>query len=148
MSLRRDLGAWCALALAIAAIAGGAVPAASAKRAHVTGAHISLVARKSFCAYTGIADVYTGDGKVLFLFTLRNAGSSAGKVNIVPVRHYDDGGINESAMDMLIDVRVPAYSTKRYRSPLYKYKAHEHDVAACGMRINDGREQRIRAMHV
>lgn len=129
--------------LTVTAIQAGAAPGAdSVARA----ARISVVANQSFCLASGISDLYTGDGKVIFLMTLRNGGSR-GKVNITPVRHYSDGTINESAMDMLIDVAVPAYSTKKYRSPSYKYKAHEHEVIACGLRINGGREVRIKRIH-
>jgi hypothetical protein len=108
-----------------------------------TTANISVVASKSFCVASGISDYYTGDGKVTFYITLRNTSYRGGKVNITPVRHYDDGSYNASPMDMLIDVYVPANSVKRDRSPSYKYKAHEHEVIACGLRIN-GREVRIR----
>lgn len=109
-------------------------------------AKISVVASQSFCIPTGISDIYTGDGKVTFYITLRNTGSSAGKVNITPVRHYDDGQFNASAMDTLIDVAVPARSVKKYRSPAYSYKAHQHDVIGCGLMIGAGKEVHIRVV--
>lgn len=124
-------------AFAVAAAGAGAAPLAS------TGggkANIYVVVSKSFCLASGVSDPYTGNGKVVFYLTLRNSGSKVGSVNIVPVRHYDDGGVNESAMDMLIDVKVPARSTRKFRSPLYTYKAHEHEVEACGVKI-DGRSE-------
>jgi hypothetical protein len=130
-----------ALVLVGAQVAAGA-PAASKK------ANIYVVASKSFCLASGIADAYTGDGKIVFYVTLRNSVNTAGKVNIVPVRHYDDGGLNESAMDMLIDVRVPARTTKKFKSPLYSYKAHEHEIAGCGLKIGSHSEVRIQASHL
>jgi hypothetical protein len=135
----------------IGAIAASAAYAAEPKTRSSAGAartaNIYVVASKSFCLASGISDVYTGDGKVIFYVTLRNSGTSDGKVNIVPVRHYDDGEINESAMDMLLDVQVPAHAVRRYRSPAYKYKAHEHEVEACGLKINNRREVMIPAVH-
>jgi hypothetical protein len=135
-----------AATLAVAAVQAAGAPAASSVSSVATLAQISVVAKQSFCLASGISDYYTGDGKVTFYMTLHNTGSR-GKVNIVPVRHYSDGSINESAMDMLIDVAVPGYSVKKYRSPAYKYKAHEHEVIACGLRINGGREVRIKRLH-
>src|SRR3954447_18112807 len=132
-----------AATLAVAAVQAAVAPAASSV---ARSAHISVLAKQSFCVASGISDYYTGDGKVTFYMTLHNTGSG-GKVNIVPVRHYSDGSINESAMDMLIDVAVPGYSVKKYRSPAYKYKAHEHEVIACGLRIHGGREVRIKRLH-
>lgn len=121
-----------------------AVPAVQAGKR----ANIYVVAAKSFCVATGISDAYTGNGKVTVYLTLHNSGAVAGKVNIVPVRHYDDGGINESAMDMLIDVAVPAKSTKKFRSPGYSYKAHEHEVASCGLKVANRAEIGIRVLHL
>ncbi len=120
---------------------------AGATNTRTEKANIFVVASKSFCIASGISDVYTGDGKVIFYLTMRNSGSSPGKVNIVPVRHYDDGEMNESPMDMLVDVKVPAHSTKRFRSPAYKYKAHEHEVEACGVKIGSHGEVAIKALH-
>src|SRR5689334_20973249 len=113
-------GAMVALALGTAHIAAGA-------RDANTKTNIYVVASKSFCLASGISDQYTGNGKVIFYMTLRNSGSTPGKVDIVPVRHYDDGATNESAMDMLIDVPVPPHTTKKFRSAAYTYKAHEHE---------------------
>jgi hypothetical protein len=104
---------------------------------------IALVASKSRCVATGVSDVYTGDGRILFLFALRNGGDT-GTVNVTPVRHYDDGETNESAMDMMIDVSAPRFTTKRFSSPQYKYKAHEHQLIGCGLRVDDGPEIPIR----
>lgn len=112
-----------------------------------TRANIYVVASKSFCLASGISDVYTGNGKVIFYLTLRNTGTAAGKVNIIPVRHYDDGEFNRSAMDMLIDVRVPGRSVQRFRTDAYTYKAHEHEIEACGVIINNRKEVRIPDIH-
>jgi hypothetical protein len=130
-----------------------AVPLAHASQSQPSGniaakrANIYIVASKSFCLASGISDAYTGNGKVIFYFTLRNSGSTAGKVSIVPVRHYDDGEFNASALDMLVDVRVAARSVRRLRSPAYTYKAHEHEIESCGVKINNRREVRIPDIH-
>jgi len=130
--------------------AAQAVTLAPASGAAATGkkANIFVIASKSFCIASGISDVYTGNGKIIFYLTLRNSGAVAGKVDIVPVRHYDDGESNESAMDMLIDVQVPAHAVRKFRSPAYSYKAHEHDVESCGVKIDGRREVAIRAVHL
>jgi hypothetical protein len=134
--------------LCVAALVAPAAFAEPAGRSLATRANIYVIASKSFCAATGISDAYTGNGKVGFYLVLRNSGFTAGKVNIVPVRHYDDGEFNASALDMLIDVRVQARAVRRIRSPLYTYKAHEHEVAACGVKINNRPEIRIKAIHL
>jgi hypothetical protein len=100
--------------------------------------HVSVVAAESHCVATGVNDVYTGDGKVMFVFTLRNTGE-AGEVNVTPVRHYSDGGINESAMDMM-SVPVPAHAIRRGSSEQMTYKAHEHEIVSCGLRLDNGVE--------
>jgi hypothetical protein len=114
-----DLKDFLALVGAAAALVVSAAQAGSAPAATSTplSAHISVVASKSFCLASGISDFYTGDGKVIFYMTLRNTGSSGGKVNIILVRHYDDGEYNASAMDMLIDVSVPAHSVREVPQP-------------------------------
>lgn len=138
----RTLGTVAALSLIAVVVAPNVVAAEKAK------AHIYVVASKSFCASTGIADVYTGDGKIEFFLTLHNSGGAAGKVDVLPVRYYDDGGINESAMDMLIDVPIPARATRKFHSPMYTYKAHEHELARCAVKIGNGREVAIRVIHL
>ena len=154
--LRRVLVLTVGMAMAFALVATVPVVRSSAsagtalrgKQEQAAKANIYLVAKKSFCGSTGISDIYTGNGKVTFYMTLRNSGAKGGKVNIIPVRHYDDGTINESAMDMLIDVKVPARSVRRYRSPAYTYEAHNHEVEACGIKIDNRRESRIKVIHL
>ena len=123
-----------AVLLAVAAIL---VPAGNASPA---GSNVQVVA-PSTCIFDGIDDVYTGNGHVAFGFALRNTGSSAATVTVTPVRHYSDGEYNDSAMDMLVDVKVPAYSTRRFRSPMYSYKAHAHAIVGAedGMRLEGER---------
>jgi hypothetical protein len=134
-------------ALIVAALVAAVVCVfASAAGASSASGRITVVS-PSVCFFDGIDDVYTGDGHVGFVFTLRNSGA-ASKVNVTPVRHYSDGGYNASAMDMLLDVTVPAHSTKRVKSPIYTYKAHQHAIVGCGAEINGGREVRISAKHV
>src|SRR4051795_11540188 len=105
---------WAVCAGAIATLVVAADAGAGAERA----AAVSVVTAKSFCLYSGVSDQYTGDGRVGFWFTLKNTGSSPVKVSVTPVRHYDDGELNESAMDTMLDLRVPAFKTKKFRSPL------------------------------
>jgi hypothetical protein len=134
---------------AVAAVAATEAAAAHASSANSrSGANIYVVASKSVCIASGISDAYTGEGKIIFYLTLKNSAGVTGKVNIVPVRHYDDGGVNESAMDMLIDVEVRAHATSKFRSPTYKYKAHEHEIAACGVKIDGRKEVRIASTHL
>jgi hypothetical protein len=101
--------------------------------------NIYLVAAKSFCVPTGIDDAYTGDGHVTFYLTFRNSGDEDGTVSAVPVRHYDDGDINESALDE-VSVDVAAGATWQGRTGAMTYKAHEHEVTDCGVRV-DGRPE-------
>jgi hypothetical protein len=131
------------------------VPTAYATQSHSSRhpsksgrANIYVIASRSFCLASGISDVYTGNGKVMFSIMLRNSGTAAGKVDITPVRLYDDGSVNQSAMDMLIDVRVPAHSRRQVNSPAYKYKAHEHEIASCGVIINNRRVVKIPNLHL
>ena len=106
--------------------------------------NISVVAAKSTCVSTGVDNYYTGNGKVMFAFTLHNSGGE-GKVNVTPVRHYSDGNVNESAMDMMVDVPVPGHSTKRFSSEQMTYKAHEHEIVSCGLMLDGGSEIPIAA---
>src|SRR5262245_44093744 len=115
-------------------------------RAAADSANIIVNAGKSSCVATGVADVYTGDGRVLFLIELRNTGT-AGTVNVTPIRRYDDGETNESAMDMLVDVDVPGHSKTRLTEQ-YKYEAHVHDVVSCALRLSDGTETDIPVRHL
>jgi len=118
-----------------------------ASAASADSSQISVVVSNSSCVMTGIADAYTGEGKVAFMFELRNTGSS-GTVNVTPVRYYDDGERNASAMDMLVDVEVPGHTSERYSSPQYKYKAHEHEIVGCGLKLDGGAEIEIPAQHI
>jgi hypothetical protein len=131
--------------LGVPAAAAPTSPTASASR--IVSSAVAIVARQSFCVATGISDLYTGNGKVTFYLTLRNTGSSRAKVDVQPIRHYDDGAINNSPMDELLDVGVPAYGIAKYHSPSYSYKAHAHEIVACGVQINGGREVRIPVVH-
>lgn len=135
-------------ATGVCATPAGAGRGTIAGPAHTARAHIYVVASKSFCLASGISDTYTGEGRIIFYVTLRNSGNTSGKVSITPVRHYDDGEMNQSPLDMLIDITVPPKTTKRFKSPLYKYKAHEHEIEACGLRIGTAREVPIQASHL
>jgi hypothetical protein len=65
-----------------------------------------------------------------------------------PIRHYDDGSVNDSALDELHVDTVPAHGTWKGRSQPFKYKAHEHEVVGCGLDpSSDLGEQRIRVVH-
>jgi hypothetical protein len=134
-----------------AALALGAAQAVAAKpgvpaSAH-KGAKISVDRGASFCLGSGITDPATGQGKVSFYITLRNRGAVAGTVSIWPVRHYSDGTTDESALDMLVKLRVPAHARRSFKSHPYAYNAREHELRACGLRINGGPEVRITASH-
>jgi len=128
-------------------IAGNAHDGKKSDTTTTASPDVTVDVSKSSCVATGVSDVYTGDGRVVFLFTLRNAGDTR-TVNVTPIRHYDDGETNESAMDMLVDVQVPGFTAKRYSSPQYKYEAHAHDVSSCGLRIDSGDEITIPARHL
>ena len=67
------------------------------------------------------------------------SGGTDGSIDVTPVRHYDDGELNESALDT-VTIDVEAGDTWRGRTPSFKYKAHEHDVVACGVIIDGGDE--------
>jgi hypothetical protein len=92
---------------------------------------IQLIKRKSFCTTTGVADVYTGEGKVQFWLTFRNTATSDKSVSFTPVRHYDDGEVNDSAMDEASTPDVAPGQTWKGKTQAFTYKAHEHEVAGC-----------------
>ncbi len=107
-------------------------------------ANIYVVASKSFCTYTGIDDIYTGEGHVKFFITLRNSGKKDGSIDITPVRRYNDGRENSSPMDQ-VSVDVPAGQTRKGHTVAMKYKAHEHEITDCALLI-DGNEIPVRAV--
>jgi uncharacterized protein DUF2510 len=117
-----------------------AAPAAS-------DANVDFVASKSYCTATGVDDLYTGDGHVQFLLTLTNNGGEPKTVAITPVRHYDDGQLNQSSLDA-VEVEVAAGETWSGRTPAYKYKAHEHELIACGVIVDGGEEITIEALRL
>lgn len=131
----------------IVAVAVVALAVAASSTAAPQKANIYVVASKSFCLGSGIADAYTGEGKIIFYMTFKNSGSSVGKVNVIPVRYYDDGNSNASAMDMM-EISVPARTTKRFKSPMFKYKAHEHEIAGCALKIGSRAEVKIASSHL
>jgi hypothetical protein len=92
--------------------------------------HVSVIAEQSYCSATG-------DGKVVFVFALRNTGG-AGTVSLTPVRHYSDGHINMA--DTMIDIPVSAHSIKRGSSLPMTYKADEHGIVSCGLEVDFGDE--------
>jgi hypothetical protein len=102
-------------------------------------ANIYVIASRSFCVSSGIDDAYTGNGHVIFSVMLRNSGTADGSVDVTPVRHYDDGEMNDSPLDTMT-VDVPAGERKQVNSPQFTYKAHEHEVASCGV-VVDGRDE-------
>lgn len=97
--------------------------------------NIYLIASQSFCAATGIDDAFSGDGHVVFFLAFRNSGNEAGTVDATPVRHYDDGEQNGSAMDM-VSVDVPALETTKVHTTAMTYKAHSHEIVDCGVDVN------------
>jgi hypothetical protein len=112
----------------------------------VKGAKISVDRGLSYCIGSGIADPSTGSGKVSFYVTLHNRGSAAGTVSIWPVRRYDDGKTDESALDLRSGLRVPAHAVKTFKS-VYPYKASEREIRSCAVRLNGGPELRIMTLH-
>lgn len=96
---------------------------------------ISVVGAESFCLPTGIDDAYTGEGHVTFYLVVRNTGSASGRAQVTPVRHYDDGQENDSAMDMT-EIDVPAHAVRRVRTSAMSYKAHEHAIISCGVIVD------------
>jgi hypothetical protein len=144
MMMRKLIAALTAVVMlgSAAFVSAAAAPVALSAKGK---ANIYVVARKSFCVSTGISDYYTGNGKVEFFLTLRNSGPVAGSVSIVPVRYYDDGGMNASVMDM-VSANVPARATRKFHTPRYTYKAHEHEVDACAVRISGRSDVPIQAI--
>jgi hypothetical protein len=124
-----------------------AVPGESAAAPAAKRANVYVVASKSFCAATGIYDQYSGDGRVEFFITLHNSGGKAGTLTLTPVRYYDDGQMNESVMDILTSGTVPPRATRKFHSDPFSYKAHQHEVAACSLKVN-GHEIKIRTIHL
>jgi hypothetical protein len=116
------------------------VPASSTGR-------VSLVSGESFCSASGIDDAYTGTGHVRFFLTLQNEGGSSKRVSLTPVRHYDDGALNDSALDT-VEVEIPGAGSWSGRTPAFTYKAHEHELVACGVIVDDGEEIPIGVNHL
>src|SRR5262249_27006798 len=100
------------LAGLLSSCAGGSTESGSSGKAK---ANVFLVASKSFCVATGIDDAYTGDGHVEFFLTFRNSGTKDGSFNAIPVRHYDDGSDNESALDE-VSADVAAGTVQRFHT--------------------------------
>src|SRR5207247_1537438 len=98
-----------------AASSGVTEPTSTTSKAAVSApkpkARIQVVAKQSWCAATGVDDLYTGNGHVTFFLTLRNTGRARGSVTLTPVRYYDDGADNRSFLDA-ITVSVPAGRVK------------------------------------
>lgn len=111
-------------------------------------ANVYVIASKSFCLASGVSDIYTGNGKIVFSVTLRNSGKADGKVGVLPIRQYDDGDFNMSPMDRLIDLVVPAGATRTFRSPLYNYEAHKHEIVGCSVKVDSQKEVQISATHM
>src|SRR6266540_641995 len=109
-------------------------------------ANIVVVKSKSFCTVTGIYDVYTGNGRVEFWLTLKNKGGKDGSIDITPVRHYDDGSTNQSAMDQ-VSVDVAAHQVWKGHTEAFEYKAHEHEVDSCALLAGD-KEIAIKRIHL
>ena len=109
-------------------------------------ANIYVIASKSFCTYTGVDDIYTGDGHVQFWLTLKNSGDKDGSIDVTPVRRYDDGNENRSAMDQ-VSVDVPAGQVWKGRTQAMTYKAHEHEITDCALLV-DGKEIPIKAVGI
>jgi uncharacterized secreted protein with C-terminal beta-propeller domain len=139
---------WIILAVVSVVIVGGAAISSHDSSSSASNAsaattanepNVSVVADKSACIASGVSDYYTGDGKVVFAFMLRNTGG-AGQVNVTPVRHYSDGEMNASGMDTMLDVQVPGHTVKRYSSQQMTYKAHEHGIVSCGLMLDSGDE--------
>ena len=140
------LGVFVLGAIGVGAIIDAASPDASSKSGGssatpvvATGANVYLVASKSFCSPSGVDDIYTGDGHVVFFYTFKNSGGEDGTVTVTPVRHYDDGKLNMSPLDS-VEVTVPAHGTYKARTPPLKYKAHEHEIVECGAIVDDRAE--------
>jgi hypothetical protein len=123
----------------------GAAGVTDANSAAQPASDVGLVPGKSFCIATGIDDLYTGDGHVEFFLTLRNRGDASGTASVIPVRHYDDGAMNMSALDE-VETEVPAGTTTKVHTPKYKYKAHEHAIESCGAIVNGGDEVPIQSI--
>jgi hypothetical protein len=109
--------------------------------------NIYVVKSKSFCAVTGVSDVYTGNGKVEFFYVLHNSGGKEGSIDLQPIRHYDDGTTNDSPVDESQDNKVPAGQTVKLHTDQFSYKAHEHEIVGCAVKAGDT-EVPLRVVHL
>ena len=94
-------------------------------------AKIRLVERQSFCRE------YPGEARIYVYLTFRNTGDGAGKANALPVRRYSDGTTNDSVLDTMIDMKVPAGAKRRYHGA-FDYDALAHDLIECAVKLDVG----------
>jgi hypothetical protein len=86
---------------------------------------VRLVARGSYCETDPL------DARLYVYVTFRNVGGADGSVDARPWRRYNDGTVNESAIDEFT-VDVPAHETKRVYGK-YDYNALDHELIECGV---------------
>jgi hypothetical protein len=133
-------------ALALIGLVGcGSAEGDRASSAPEPEAQFVVKAGKSFALATGVADAWTGDGKIKFYLTVSNTGNANGTFSFTPVRHYDDGDTNMSAMDMS-SIDIPAGTTSKFQTDWFKYKAHGHELESAAVLV-DGKEIPIKIVH-
>jgi hypothetical protein len=135
----------CVAALALGALTGcGSTTSSSGGPS--PQANIAVDRTGSWCEATGVYDFYTGNGRVTFFITLRNHGDESGTLDLIPVRHYDDGSTNDSPVDEVTSGTVEPGDVWRGHTDPFTYKAHEHEIVSCGLEV-DGNEVPIRVVH-
>lgn len=107
-----------------------------------------VVGKRQSASRSSARSFFSGDAQALASGNrIRNSGAEDGTIDLAPIRQYDDGQTNESAMDMSSGNKVPAHSTVKLHTDPFTYKAHQHEVVGCSVRAGDT-EIPLRVVHL
>jgi hypothetical protein len=116
--------------LVVAVLAGFLGAEGGASERNRNGVHVAASA--SWCSATGIDDARRGTGHVTFFLAIANGGERPRTVSITPVRYDDDG---RRSLLRAVRLKVGAKRTSLRRTPSFTYKAYEHNVVGCSVKL-------------
>jgi len=72
------------------------------------------------------------EARLLVHVTLRNDDTEDATIDLRPWRRYSDASVNDSFLDTMLDLAIPAGSSKSFYGE-FDYNAEEHSLIECGV---------------
>jgi hypothetical protein len=111
-------------------IGGGSDDSSDRSVSSATPWRVSLLEERSYC------DPSPLDAQIRFVVWVHNRDTVAREINLLPVRYYNDGGVNDSVLDLITATIEPR--SRQFVDQTFSYKALEHVVIRCAVKFDSG----------